>query len=408
MTKKHYDIVIVGGGMVGASTAIALSGHNLNIALIEAFPFRSPGQPSYDSRTVALAYGSRKILETLGVWQSLKTDATLIKQIHISDRGHFGTTRLQAAKQKVPALGYVVENRNLGKAFLERLQALSDVTIFCPASMQSLQQNKDQASIEIEHEGTTETLTAKLIIAADGGNSKVRQLLNIDCSKKDYDQSAVITTVSTSAPHEHIAYERFTSSGPLALLPMSDNRYSLVFTVNPEEAQQLIAMPDGPFLKILQERFGYRRGEFIKTAKRIAYPLSLIKAQRSIDHRIVLIGNASHTLHPVAGQGFNLGIRDVATLAEVIVQAANAGRDIGQQEVLQEYEQWRQRDHNATIQLTDNLISIFSNHFFPLGVSRSKALGLLNSTALGKSLLTKQTMGLRGRLPRLSRGLRLR
>ena len=391
--------------MVGASLACALGNQSLRVGVIEAIPFRSESQPSYDDRSIALAYGARKIFEGMGLWQQVAEIVTPIKKIHVSDRGHFGATRMDAAREGYPALGYVVENRDLGQLFAKTLASLPNVELICPAKLQNFTINADGAEVVIERDGKIETLTTKLIVGADGGRSVVRQLAGIDHSSDDYNQNAVIANVTPGKDHQNIAYERFTDSGPLALLPMSEGRCSLVWTVDRDNVEDVMALDDDAFLSQLQQRFGMRLGTLQKVGRRNAYPLALVRAVEHIRPRLALIGNAAHVLHPIAGQGFNLGIRDVAALAQVIVEAKDD--DIGALAVLNQYDAWRKRDQDCVTGLTDGLVRIFSNQITPLVIGRNSGLLAMDMIPPVKRMLMRQTMGLAGKLPKLARGIPL-
>ncbi|MEJ2552928.1 MAG: 2-octaprenyl-6-methoxyphenyl hydroxylase [Gammaproteobacteria bacterium] len=404
----HYDLVIVGGGMVGASLAIALGGSALRIALLEAVPFRSASQPSYDDRAIALAYGTHRIFAAMDLWDVLRGEATPIHSIHISDRGHFGFTRLDCRDEGVEALGYVAVSRAMGAVLAERLQQLSNVEVICPATVTNVVIGGCHAEVEIDGDAAAaRRLTASLVVAADGAKSQVREWLGIGTVHWDYGQTAVITNVTPEHPHHNRAFERFTDSGPLALLPMSEKRCSVVWTVRSELAEDVTAMDDVAFLNALQRRFGGRLGTFQRVGARRAYPLMLVRAKEHVRPRLALIGNAAHTLHPVAGQGFNLGLRDVAVLAEVLYDAAAAGRDIGDMQVLQSYARWRRRDHSKMIAFTDGLARVFANPLTPLRLLRNAGLLAVDMMPPLKHVLTRHTMGLAGRLPRLARGLPL-
>ena len=407
--KPDYDILIIGGGMVGASLGIALGGSSLSVGVVESVPYGDTRQPSYDDRTVALAYGSQRIFSALGIWESLQaaSGVTAIRRIHVSDRGHFGFTHLDARVAGVEALGYVVENRVLGAALNARLRATSEVELLQPATLKTADFAGDCASVEIDHAGSVRKLTARLVVAADGGNSAVRTESGIAVRRVDYRQTAVVTNVSAERPHQGTAYERFTSDGPLALLPMSENRCSVVWSLPPERAEEVLALPDAIFLDRLQDSFGMRLGRFIMAGVRRSYVLALTRVVEPVRPRLVLIGNAAHTLHPVAGQGFNLGLRDVAALAEVLAGARCRGEDLGSVGVLRAYADWRRRDNLAVSRFTDGLVRLFSNSFAPLMIARNLGLVAVDLIPGIKRGLVYRTMGLAGRLPRLARGLPL-
>jgi 2-octaprenyl-6-methoxyphenol hydroxylase len=408
-----YDIIIIGGGLVGASLACALGEQDLRIAVIEAVPLTSASQPSYNDRTVALGYGSRQIFEGIGIWSEIADlGATAIKKIHVSDRGHIGKTRLDCASEGLDALGYVVETRLLGQALGEQLERLSNVELICPAKLISLDLDEDLAQVEIDHDGVMRSLSTRLVVGADGVRSSVREQLGIKTFDMNYNQTAVITNVSVERPHQNVAYERFTASGPLALLPMNDvdgqARCSVVWTIKDKERDAALELDDAAFLSELQQRFGRQLGQFTNVGKRVAFPLALQQAREHVRDRLALIGNAAHTVHPIAGQGFNLGLRDVAVLAQVIVDASDAGEDIGELLVLKRYAKWRRRDHVRVLGFTDSMVRLFSNNIAPVALARNLSLVVTDIFPPLKKLITRQAMGLSGRLPKLARGLKLR
>jgi 2-octaprenyl-6-methoxyphenol hydroxylase len=401
VNTTDFDLLIVGGGMVGASLAIALKNSSLKIALIEAHPLTTDSQPSYDDRGIALSYGSQKIFETMGLWPHIAPYATAIRNIHISDRGRFGVTRLSAEQEQVPALGQVLTAKNLGHQLNQQLQKQQNLTLLCPAQVTELQQDPHAAVITLADDSQ---YRAALVVAADGRESTVRRLLNLGAWQQQYQQTAITANISTDKAHQGWAYERFTDSGPMALLPMSDKRCSLVWTVKSGDEQALLAADDTAFLAQLQDRFGYRAGKFIHVGQRYSHPLTLMQADMPVQQRVILIGNAAHSLHPIAGQGFNLGLRDVAVLADLL---ADAQDDCGDMRVLQNYQQWRQQDQDQVVRATDRLVRLFSNDFSLLGHLRGAGLTLLDNLPFAKSWLARKSMGLGQKQPRLGRGIRL-
>ena len=402
-----YDLIIVGGGMVGASLACALEKQNIRIAIIEAVPYKADKQPSYDDRAIALSFGTSRIFSGMGLWSEISKHTTAIKRIHVSDQGRFGFAHLDHQQEGVDALGYVSTARELGQSLVKKLDQLDNLTLISPATLTDLKLGNDLATAVVQRNGQMESITASLIVAADGGNSVVRQKLDIRATDHDYEQTAIIANITPERPHKNVAYERFTRHGPLALLPMNDNRCSLVWTRSPEDAENILELDDEAFLSRLQPCFGYRLGKFLKTGKRSAYPLKLVRAQEQVRNRLTLIGNAAHTLHPIAGQGFNLGLRDVASLAQTIADAIQTKQDIGDLAVLQKYAQCRKRDHQQVIGFTNTLVNTFSNRFPPLAFARN--LGLLATDIISplKHSLARHSMGISGKLSRLARGLPL-
>lgn len=403
-----FDVAIVGGGMVGATLGVALAPLNLRVAIIEAIPHNAAAQPSFDERTTALSNGSRRILETMGVWPALSALATPIRKIHVSEQGRFGFARIDAAEQGLSAMGYVVANRDLGSALWSRLANSAGIEVYCPAEVSQVTAHDESVTVEIAQKGAKSTIDAKLIVAADGAQSAVRGAFGVDAQVRDYAQTAIITTVLPQRFHDNVAYERFTPSGPLALLPLDGGRCTLVLTLTQEAAQSVMAWSDQEFLAEVQRRFGFRLGRFLKVGRRVPYPLSLTRAMRTSSGRCVIIGNAAQGLHPVAGMGFNLGLRDVASLAELIAERAGlADADPGSPALLAEYDAWRASDRGGVIAFTDGLVRMFSS---PLAsVRRLRNLGLLAFDLLppAKAALSRLSTGGSGRVPKLARGVAL-
>ena len=403
--QTETDVLIVGGGLVGASLACALGGAGVRTRIVEAFPFGVDQQSGYDERSIALAQGSQRIFSSLGLWQALETDACPIHTIHVSDRGRFGFTRLQREQEGVAALGYVASARALGKVLLDGLQQLDNVQLMAPAQLMAFDIGADGVLADIEYQGTLQRCSARLLVAADGAHSAIREQVGIETDRRDYEQTAIIANVTTDKPHQHVAYERFTDAGPLALLPMTGGRSALVWTVHADQSEEVMALDDATFLDRLQQRFGYRLGRFVKVGTRNAFPLQLLQARESVRPRLALIGNAMHTLHPIAGQGFNLGLRDVAALVDVILDAGAAGRDIGDLEVLQRYAAWRQSDQRRVALFTDSMGRLFGQSFPPVVWLRDAGMLALDLCPPAKRWFGRMTMGRVGRLPRLARGL---
>ncbi|MCG3883155.1 2-octaprenyl-6-methoxyphenyl hydroxylase [Photobacterium leiognathi] len=390
---KHYDVVIAGGAMAGASLAIALdvlSGQALRIAVVEAVMPEFGTHPGYDSRSIALSYGTTRLLDNIGMWSALKQVSTSIEDIHVSDRGHAGMVRISAQEQAVDALGYVIELADAGEIFHKKIQQIDNIEMYCPASVQQVERSQEKATITLDN---GESLSTSLLVAADGAISHCCQLVNIGRSEYDFEQTAIIANITTAEPHQNQAFERFTEHGPVALLPMSQGRSSLVWCVPPEQQQAIMALSDSEFLAKLQQAFGWRLGELTQAGQRVCYPLLLRQSNALVSHRVAVVGNAAQTLHPIAGQGFNLGIRDVMTLAEEIVSGALQGKDIGLPEVLGRYRERRIPDRQNTIMMTAGLVSIFANDNFLFTAGRNVGLTAMSLSKTLKAPLLRRAMG---------------
>ena len=409
----EYDIVIVGGGLVGASLACALGGLQQRVAVLEASPFDSVSQPSFDARTVALAYTSKQVFSAMGLWDAISAlGVAPIKTIHVSDRGHAGVTHLDSKQEGVDAFGYVVETRVLGQVLGPAMQGYENIELLCPATLKNFFHRTSHVELQVQQADMTRTIKTRLLIAADGVNSVVRRMANVKAFTRQYDQCAIIANVRCDLPHNNIAYERFTDTGPLALLPTvdpvhGDKRYALVWTAHSDQKDTLLNLSDAEFLAALQQRFGSRAGQFLEISPRHAYPLGLMQSREHVRHRMAFIGNAAHSLHPVAGQGFNLGLRDVAVLAEILQQASVTGQDPGSLATLRDYARWRRSDHWQAMATTDSLVRIFSSRFPPLMLARNLGLLALEICPPLKHLVARRAMGFVGKLPRLTRGLPL-
>jgi 2-octaprenyl-6-methoxyphenol hydroxylase len=410
-TDRSYDIVIAGGGMIGASLALALSPLGLRVAVVEAVARGETRQPSFDDRSTALSRSTQRMFEAMGLWDEVIAAATPIRRIHVSDRGRFGFSHIDAAQQGVAALGYVVINRVLGDVLQSALTNAATVDVICPARVIDIDTGGDLAVARIESpEGEHQQLGSQLLVAADGANSAVRPMMGICAKKTDYDQHAVIGNLLPEKPLDNCAYERFTDQGPLALLPVADDRAGFVWTVSSHDAERVLGLEDEPFLDELQEAFGYRLGRLSRVGTRAAYPLSLSKALRLTAERSVLVGNSAHGLHPVAAQGFNLGMRDVAALCDCIADARSEdpSADLGDPDLLARYAEWRRNDQGKLVRLTDGIVRLFGSSSPSLRAARNIGMIGFDIVPGVRSLFAKHMMGLAGRLPRLSRGVPLK
>ncbi|MFL6606118.1 MAG: 2-octaprenyl-6-methoxyphenyl hydroxylase [Steroidobacteraceae bacterium] len=406
MALTQVDVAIIGGGMVGASLAVALADSGISTMLVEAVPYAahasgSQAQPSFDDRTTALGNASRRIFQALGVWERLAPEAAAIRAIHVSDAGRFGFARLNAEEQGIEAFGYVVPNRAIGAALWEKLEAGTDLLLRVPARPEQVQINDTGISFVLG----TESVSARLAVAADGAHSVLRAAAGIEADVEDYDQIAIVANVAADRAHDGTAYERFTPSGPLAVLPLHDGSYGVIWTCSPERATEVLSFDDGTYLQQLQERFGWRAGRFVRAGVRASYPLKLTRATTTVAARTVLIGNAAQALHPVAGQGFNLGLRDAAMLAEVL---AGARGDVGSPELLRNFAAWREGDRSGVVRFTDGLVKMFGDTRPGIGMLRNLGLLLFDLSPPAKSALARVSAGFAGPTPRLARGLGLR
>jgi 2-octaprenyl-6-methoxyphenol hydroxylase len=402
--RDEYDLVIVGGGLVGGSLACALGGTSLRLCVVEAVPAQSDDQPSYDERVIALSCGSRRIFEGIGLWDAMSAESEPIRHIHVSDRGQLGFTHLDHREEGVDALGYVTPARRIGGAIQ---RGLAGVEVLSPARLLGLRVEAQHVDLELNVGGDSRHIRARLLVAADGGDSGVRKRLGLAVREYAYGHDALITTITPQKPRFGVAFERFTQSGPLALLPMTEGRWSVVWTARESEAPGLRNLSDQDFLLRLQNRFGYRMGRLVRPGPRRAYPLKLVLTREPVRQRLVLIGNAAHTLHPVAGQGFNLGLRDVAALGDVLSEAGRRGADPGGDTALDTYRRLRRRDQMLVAAATDALARMFISPWLPVRWARDLGmLGLDLSPGL-RHFVARSFMGMRGGRPRLARGLSL-
>ncbi|ABE54120.1 2-octaprenyl-3-methyl-6-methoxy-1,4-benzoquinol hydroxylase / 2-octaprenyl-6-methoxyphenol hydroxylase [Shewanella denitrificans OS217] len=404
------DIAIVGGAMAGSILALGLrklkGSQPLKIALIEAFE-PSASHPGFDARSIALSHGSIFELTRLGLWEKLAPLGTAIEHIHVSDRGHLGMTCLDAAQFNLAAMGQVVELSRVGSVLFDELSQ-SDISLYCPDTLISI-------AAEPEHQLLTlasgARIQAKLLIAADGANSVVAQHFKLPRTQVDFNQTALVANIVSQDAHQHQAFERFTDTGPLALLPMADNagkhRFSLVWALEPQRAAHLADAPKDEFLSQLQQAFGYRAGQFIDVGQRVSYPLSLSYMPRPQHHRCLFVGNAAQTLHPIAGQGFNLGLRDVVSLIDMLADALAESMatqecqltqttkelDCGNSKLLHQYSLARESDRRSTLSYIEFLVRGFSNQHWPLVAGRNLGLRLLSWCPPLKQPVGQRAMG---------------
>lgn len=386
------NVIIVGGGMAGATLALALSALNkgkISISLIETSE-PDKGHPGFDARAIALAHGTAKRLEQIGIWSTLKPFVTPINHVHVSDKGHCGFVNISAQDYAISALGYVIELHDAGRQLFAQLKKQSNIQLYCPAKVEHVHRDIDAVEVTL-NDGTR--LKGDLLVAADGTHSAIAHQCHIQWQRERYEQVAVIANVKTEIDPQGKAFERFTEFGPLAMLPMSEGRSSLVWCHPMAKQAEIAQWDDKTTIAHLQRDFGWRLGRIEHIGKRNSYPLALQKANQIISHRLALVGNASQTLHPIAGQGFNLGLRDVMALANTLTKAINSDVDIGSYQVLSQYQQLRQNDREETIGITDGLVKVFANRCMPLIISRNIGLMAMELIPALRNRLAHQTLG---------------
>ena len=381
----QFDITIVGGGMVGISLALLLAAQQRwKVLVVEAKEIKhtdtAQHSASFDARSTALSWSSRSILQKMAVWQHIEQHAQAISSIHVSDRGHFGLTRLEAEEAGVDALGYVVENSWLGSVLIQQAKQ-ADISLKDGAKIISIQPRAESMQLTIESDGQQQLINSKLLVVADGADSSCGKKLGISQQYKAYGHSAIIANISLEQAHNKVAYERFTDQGPMALLPLTDfendHRCALVWTQPSEQADGLMTSDDSEFLSQLQARFGDRLGKFKRVGERVCYPLALSTSEEQVRRRLVVVGNAAHSLHPVAGQGFNLSLRDLDCLAKCLADQPKQA-DVGELEPLLSYQKQRENDQRNTLIFTDNLTKLFGLSSSAAALGRNSGLLMMD------------------------------
>jgi 2-octaprenyl-6-methoxyphenol hydroxylase len=398
-----FDLVIVGGGMTGLTLACAVAGAGPRVLLIERQPLEVAVAPGFDGRVTAIAQASRRLLEALGLWAELAPGAQPIQDIRVGERHSPLTVHYDHRAVGDEPLGHIVENRLIRSALLRRVQALSGrgLTLAAPATVGHIRWRDEGARVRLED---GRVLAGALVAAAEGRTSPTRAAAGIEVMRWDYRQTGIVATLAHERPHRGLAVERFFPQGPCAILPMTGRRSSIVWAAEDRLAQELIRLDDDEFMGELAERVGDALGALTLAGPRWHYPLSMVQARRYTGRRLALVGDAAHAIHPIAGQGWNLALRDVAALAELVVDAQRLGLDPGGATVLARYERWRRFDSLALIAITDGLNRLFGNDLLPLRLARELGLGLVERVAPLKQFFMRHAMGVLGDLPRLMRG----
>jgi 2-octaprenyl-6-methoxyphenol hydroxylase len=395
------EVAVVGGGLSGLSLGIACAAAGIEIAVIDREdPAKMLAAP-YDGRTTAIAYGSQQVLRGIGVWDALVPDAQPINEIRVADGNSPLFLHYDHRALGDNALGFIVENRKLRHSLIARAQNLPSLTLFAPLGVETADYTNAGTNLTLSD---GRSLRASLVVGADGRNSPLRQAAGIKTVGADYRQTAIVCTVRHEAPHHGVAVEHFRAAGPFAILPMTGNRSSIVWTEHRRDAPALLKLDDADFTRELAARFGDYLGALEVEGGRWSYPLSVMHALRYTAPRLALVGDAAHVIHPIAGQGWNLGVRDVAALAELIVDAARLGLDLGNAESLRRYERWRRVDNVALTAITDGLNRLFSNDIAPVRLVRDVGLATVNRMPSLKRVLMRHAMGLIVNPPRLIRG----
>lgn len=408
MKNSHYDIAIVGAGAVGGSLACALSQAGFSIALIEKTGASAAQQPAFDERHLGFSRSTQVTLQGLGLWPDMAVAAVSISRIHVSSRGRFGSVMIDAVDEGLEALGYVLPAREIGRVLHQAIAAQDNIKLFAPASLLSASSSPDRADIELQCDGETVAITADLLIGADGAESQVREQFAIKSTRWEYEQSAVIANVDVQSADTGLAFERFIDGGVIALLPRSEAGYAAVCSVDNAEANRLMTMQDSEFSAYISDCLGSHISTVNMVGKRNRFPLALVRAKEVVRDRLVLIGNAAHYIHPVAAQGFNLSMRDMAALTETLVKARREGQSIGDPTVLQSYANWRKQDERLMVAFTDGLIRLFTNPLLPIALLRQKGLLLLRYSPFLRKAFTRVVTGRVGKQAALVRGIGLK
>lgn len=406
MTENPYDMLIAGGGMVGSGLAVTCANAGLKVALIDSYPAKTRTDTPYDGRASAVSHGAIQVFKAMGLWEALAENASPINDIRVAD-GEIGPVispyfvHYDHRAIGTDPLGYVIENRIIRLGLQDMIDKATSLTVFAPEKVVDVSIQPGFADMTL---ASGQVLKGALACICDGRQSPLRAKLGITTQHTDYQQTALVCTVAHDLPHDGVAVELFLPAGPFAMLPMTEKRCNIVWTEPTSIAQELMGLDDAAFLAQLRLRFGDWLGAISLTGPRFAYPLSMVLADHYTDHRLALVGDAARAIHPIAGQGFNLGVRDIAAMAETVVDARRIGLDIGEKTVLQDYARWRYGDSMLIANVCHGLLKLFANSNPSLRFARRSGLGLVNQLPPLKKLLMKHAMGVVGNLPRMVQG----
>ena len=400
MKINKTDLIIIGGGMVGLSLAIAVAQSGVNVTVVEKDDLDLQLKPEFDGRVSAISLGSERVLNAIGVWQYMLPKAEAILDIRVADDYSTSHVHYNYHDTGSEPMGHMVENRHTRIALLKRVAELPNINLITKTEVSNFERDANNATVTLSNGSIWQ---APLLVAADGRRSKMRDLVGIKTIERGYKQHAIVCTIEHELPHQGLALQRFLPAGPFAALPMQNNRSAIVWSEDERLAPEVIKLPDVEFAAEIKVRLGDYLGDFKVIGKRFSYPLNLVLAKKYIDNRFALVGDSAHGIHPIAGQGVNVGFRDVAVLAELIVEAMRLGQDIGGTKMLEHYQRWRRFDAMSMGAIMDGLTRLFSNDIKPIRLARDLGLDLVNKTPPLKRLFMRHAMGLMGDLPKMMR-----
>ncbi|NOQ64837.1 MAG: NAD(P)-binding protein [Methyloprofundus sp.] len=402
--SHQYAVIVVGGGIVGATAACALAQAGIQVALVDARkPEKEWDAGSVDMRVSALTRASQNILRNVGAWDEMaQRSVGAYQHMHVWDADSAGVLHFDAADTEFPELGHIVENRVTVAALWNQLEALESATIFCPAKVADVQNNEQGVQVSLSD---GQILNADLVIAADGRDSALRAMQGIQTTGWEYKQDGLVATISSEKSHQATAWQRFLPEGPLAFLPLEKGQCSIVWTLSHQTAEEYVALSDEDFLVRLEQASGGVLGKMLSVGTRGAFPLRFQYAKQYTSERFALIGDAAHAMHPLAGQGANAGLLDAAAIAELLIKAAQAGRPLGSQKVLRQYERWRKGDNLAMMSSMDVINKMYTSQYEAVRQIRGSGMSWVNHSAIVKNYFNRYAMGLRADLPEMANGV---